>query len=63
VARLCGLRPSRGTAFALEALCKEHDDIDAEIEGARRISTFGDEGMAGCDPDDPDDCDDETGTR
>jgi hypothetical protein len=43
----------------LEALCKEHDDIDAEIEGARRISTFGDEGMAGCDPDDPDDCDDE----
>jgi hypothetical protein len=43
----------------LERLCLEHGDLEAELEGARRISTFGDEGMAGCDPDDPDDCDDE----
>jgi hypothetical protein len=41
----------------LEALCKEHEDLEAELEGARRISTFGDEGFA--DPDDPDDDGDE----
>jgi hypothetical protein len=34
----------------LEALCKEHDDIEAELEGAQRLDTFYDEGLA--DPDD-----------
>ena len=37
----------------LERLCQKHEDLEAELEGARRISTFGDEGFA--DPDDPDD--------
>jgi hypothetical protein len=34
----------------LERLCKEHEDIEAEIEGAQRLDTFYDEGLA--DPDD-----------
>jgi hypothetical protein len=35
----------------LERLCKEHEDLEAELEGAQRLDTFYDEGLA-YDPDD-----------
>jgi hypothetical protein len=41
----------------LERLCKEHEDLEVEIEGVQQTDTFDDEGLAGkygYDPDDPD---------
>ena len=40
----------------IERLAKNYQDLETEIERARRINTFGDEGF-GYDPDDPDDVD------
>src|SRR5258705_109705 len=44
-------------ATLLERLCQQHDDIEAELEDAKRLDTFGDEALDHDEPEpaDPDD--------